>query len=315
MPGPFDDGGLPPQPPDPPKLIGHYTPYQAPPPRFVPQALIHLQTEGFRGALHSGLQPDEMAIDIIHDLVARSELAPLLYESVFFYDVDTLRALLGVDDRGTNRYARSNAEVYIAFANVLSERPVAVCGQTANALAEIILGPADGAKLVTAANRVHADRAIGAETDPARAGRNAAMLAAAHRGYRRALFVCSLGPSHRFVLVRSPSGQVDILQGWFDNAAIRATGYALATWLDPANVAKYRRAHADLANDLTLALQGDLQASMRVFKPAGTTLQDNDFDITGLRFTFAVFPLEGGKLRAGLTRHHIARLTSLFQNG
>lgn len=314
MPGAVASGGMPPLPPDPPKPTGHYTPSRPTVKRFAPQALIHLQTEAFRGALHSGLVPDEMAIDVIHDLVGRSELDPLLYESVFFYDVGTLRALLSVDVPG-NWYARSDAEVYIAFANVLSERPVAVCGQTANALAEIILGPEDGGKLVTAANRVHAGQAVGAETDPARAGRNAAMLAAALRGYRRAVFVCSLGPSHRFVLVRAPSGQVDILQGWFDNAAIQATGYALATWLAPGNVAKYRRAHADLAGDLALALQGDLQASMRVFKPAGTTLQDNDFDITGLRFTFAVFPLDGGKLRAGFTRHHIARLTALFQNG
>jgi hypothetical protein len=314
MPGEVASGGLPPQPPDPPKPSGHYAPSRPGPKRFVAQALINLRTEAFRGALYSGLQPDEMAIDIIHDLVGRSELDPLLYESVFFYDVGTLRALLSVDVPG-NWYARSDAEVYTAFASVLSERPVAVCGQTANALAEIILGPVDGAKLVTAANRVHADLAIGPDTNPARAGRSAAMLGAALRGYRRALFVCSLGPSHRFVLMRYPSGHVDILQGWFDNAAIRATGYALATWLDPGNAAKYRRAHADLVADLSAALQGDLQASMRVFKPAGATLQDRDFDIRNLKFTFAVFPVRGGQLRAGFSRHHIARLTSLFSNG
>lgn len=314
MPGTVASGGLPPQPPDPPKSGRHDTPIRPAPKRVLPQALINLMSESFRGALNSGFHPDEMAIDIIHDLVARSELDPLLYETVFFYDVGTLRAVLTVDVPG-NWYARTNAEVYTAFARVLAERPVAVCGQTANALAEIILGPADGVKLVNAANRVHADIAIGPDTNPARAGRNAATLRAALSGWRRAIFVCSLGRSHRFVLMRYPSGEVDILQGWFDNAAVRATGYALATWLDPRNVAKYRRAHADLADDLAWALAGDLQASMRVFKPAGTTLQDRDFDVRGMKLTFAVFPLRGGQLRTGFTRRHVDRLTSLFQNG
>jgi hypothetical protein len=305
-------GGLAPEPPDPPKPSGHYTPINPRPVRRVPQAVIDLQTEGFRGALRAGMFPDEMGIDILQELVGRSELDPLLYESVFFYDVDTLRALLSVDVPGTNWFAASVAEVYTGFASVLEERPVAVCGQTANAIAEIVLGANLGGRLVEAATRVHRGAALNHETAPALAWTSPAMLRAALAGTRRAIFVCSLGVSHRFVLLRYPTGQVEILQGWFDNAAIQATGYALATWLAPGNAAKYRRPHGALADDLAAALLGDLQASMRVFKPAGTTLQDNDFDITGLRFTFAMMALDGGKLRAGFTGRHVERLTALF---
>lgn len=314
MPGGVDDGGLPPTPPDPPKSIGHYAPYQPKQAPVVPQALINLLSESFRGALYSSFQPDEMAIDIIHDLVGRSELDPLLYETVFFYDTGTLRELLRTDVGG-NWNQRSDAEVYLAFARILAERPVAVCGQTANAFARILLGDAEGDKLITAANRVHDDRAIGEDTAPAVAGNGATELGSALARMQRAIFVCSLGRSHRFVLIRYPSGQVDILQGWFDTYARRATGYALANWLDPRNAAKYRRAHADLAHDLKLAIQGDLQASMRVFKPAGTTLQDGDFDVRRFKLTFAATPLERGQLRRNLTRQHVDRLTRLFRGG
>lgn len=250
--------------------------------------------------------------DMIRQRASMSGLPLREYEALILYEMDTMRMTLTFGGAGLEEGA-SDRVVLREFAARVG---AGSCGETANQLAEILLGRDLGRALAQAATRSafqgsdgYAEENLGGLRSCS--GRGLDALRTALEGTFRndhALFVISIKGVHRFLVIKQEDA-VEVLQAWFDGN--RGVGYTLADWLAAGND---RVTHTvdEFVTRLEAALNGDADRAREMFQPVGgPSLPPDNFELQGREIGFAAVLLDMAAMSERFTGHHQQQLTGL----